>query len=63
MASADRDSLAGYARWVLAPVPPKVPTTTTASYFICGVARGGTWLLAGLLDSTGVARHPHESPA
>jgi LPS sulfotransferase NodH len=31
-----------------------------ASYFICGTPRSGTWLLAGLLDSTGVAGHPHE---
>lgn len=32
----------------------------TSSYFVCGVPRGGTWLLAGLLESTGIAGHPHE---
>jgi LPS sulfotransferase NodH len=58
--SGDRDRLASYAQWVLAPSLPEFPTQPTSSYFLCGTPRGGTWLLAGLLDSTGVAGHPHE---
>jgi trehalose 2-sulfotransferase len=58
--SGDRDLLAGYAQWVLAPSPPTFPTRAKSSYFICGTPRGGTWLLAGLLDSTGIAGRPHE---
>lgn len=49
-----------YARWVLAPPLPTRPVPATSSYFLCGVPRSGTWLLAGLLESTGVAGHPHE---
>ena len=30
------------------------------AWFLCGVQRSGTWLLAGLLDSTGIAGRPHE---
>jgi LPS sulfotransferase NodH len=58
--SGDCDPLARYARWVLAPSLPKPPTRARTSYFICGVPRAGTWLLAGLLASTGIAGHPHE---
>jgi LPS sulfotransferase NodH len=54
------DDLDLYARWVLAPDLPRGPVRATSSYFICGVPRSGTWLLAGLLDSTGVAGRPHE---
>jgi LPS sulfotransferase NodH len=39
---------------------PENPTSPTSSYFICSGQRSGTWLLSGLLDSTGVAGHPHE---
>jgi LPS sulfotransferase NodH len=39
---------------------PENPTAATSSYFVCSVQRSGTWLLAGLLDSTCVAGHPHE---
>lgn len=39
---------------------PEHPTSPTSSYFICSSQRSGTWLLSGLLDSTGVAGHPHE---
>jgi LPS sulfotransferase NodH len=39
---------------------PQYPTSPTSSYFICSGQRSGTWLLSGLLDSTGVAGHPHE---
>jgi trehalose 2-sulfotransferase len=56
----DGEVLAKYARWVLAPNLPRRPTRATSSYFVCGVPRSGTWLLAGLLESTGVAGHPHE---
>ena len=53
-------SFAEYARWVLEPELPVEPTPARSSYFVCSVQRSGTWLLAGLLDSTGVAGHPHE---
>lgn len=49
-----------YARWVLAPPLPEHPTPTRTSYFICGSPRSGTWLLSGLLASTGVAGNPHQ---
>jgi LPS sulfotransferase NodH len=39
---------------------PEHSTAPTSSYFICSGQRSGTWLLSGLLDSTGVAGHPHE---
>jgi LPS sulfotransferase NodH len=39
---------------------PENPTAATSSYFVCSVQRSGTWLLAGLLDSTRVAGHPHD---
>jgi trehalose 2-sulfotransferase len=49
-----------YARWVLAPTLPEHPTEPTRSYLVCGAPRSGTWLLCGLLASTGVAGRPHE---
>lgn len=42
-----------------APLPARA-TAPSSSYFICSGQRSGTWLLSGLLDSTGVAGHPHE---
>jgi trehalose 2-sulfotransferase len=52
--------LSKYAHWVLEAPLPAEPTTPTSSYLICSGQRSGTWLLSGLLDSTGVAGHPHE---
>jgi trehalose 2-sulfotransferase len=49
-----------YARWVLEPTLPERPTEPSASYLVCGTPRSGTWLLCGLLASTGVAGRPHE---
>ena len=49
-----------YAEWVLRPQLPERPTRPRSSYFICGTPRSGSWLLAGLLASTGVAGRPHE---
>ena len=49
-----------YAEWVLRPTLPLDPTEPYLAWFLCGVQRSGTWLLAGLLDSTGIAGHPHE---
>jgi LPS sulfotransferase NodH len=45
---------------VLAAPLPEQPKAPTSSYFICSSQRSGTWLLSGLLDSTGIAGHPHE---
>jgi LPS sulfotransferase NodH len=39
---------------------PEHATAPTGSFFICSGQRSGTWLLSGLLESTGVAGHPHE---
>ena len=48
-------------RWVVEPpVLPSAPPTPTRSYFVCGTPRAGTWLLCGLLESTGLAGRPHE---
>jgi LPS sulfotransferase NodH len=49
-----------YAEWVLHPELPTLPTRPRSSYFICGTPRSGSWFLAGLLASTGVAGRPHE---
>lgn len=49
-----------YAAWVLRPTLPSVAVEPHLAWFLCGVQRSGTWLLAGLLDSTGVAGRPHE---
>jgi len=53
-------SLQQYAQWVLHPPLPEHPTTPQSSYFVCGTPRSGSWLLCGLLASTGVAGRPHE---
>lgn len=52
--------LEDYAEWVLRPQLPERPTRPRSSYFICGTPRSGSWLLCGLLASTGVAGRPHE---
>lgn len=49
-----------YAQWVLRPTLPRRPAQPQRSYFVCGVPRSGTWLLCGLLHSTGAAGRPHE---
>ncbi len=49
-----------YAGWVRSPPLPERPAQTRSSYFVCGTPRSGTWLLCGLLASTGVAGRPHE---
>jgi len=49
-----------YAAWVLQPTLPLAVPEPRLAWFLCGVQRSGTWLLAGLLDSTGVAGRPHE---
>jgi trehalose 2-sulfotransferase len=53
-------SLETYAAWVLQPQLPARPVPLRTSYFVCGTPRSGTWLLCGLLASTGVAGRPHE---
>lgn len=54
------ESVDDYARWVLATPKPAAPVHPRESYFICGTPRCGSWLLCGLLASTGVAGRPHE---
>jgi LPS sulfotransferase NodH len=49
-----------YARWVLATPKPERAVEPQQSYFVCGTPRSGSWLLCGLLASTGVAGRPHE---
>jgi len=49
-----------YARWVLATPRPAETVRPQRSYFVCGTPRCGSWLLCGLLASTGVAGRPHE---
>ena len=53
-------ALDDYAEWVLQPRLPTTPIRPRSSYFICGTPRSGSWLLCGLLASTGVAGRPHE---
>jgi len=53
-------TLDDYAQWVLHPQLPERPTQPHSSYFICGTPRSGSWLLCGLLASTGIAGRPHE---
>jgi trehalose 2-sulfotransferase len=45
---------------VLRPTLPPAAIEPYLAWFLCGVQRSGTWLLAGLLDSTGIAGRPHE---
>jgi LPS sulfotransferase NodH len=45
---------------VLRPELPEDSVEPVRSIVLCGTQRSGTWLLCGLLDSTGVAGHPHE---
>jgi LPS sulfotransferase NodH len=49
-----------YARWVLETPKPDRAVEPRQSYFVCGTPRSGSWLLCGLLASTGVAGRPHE---
>ncbi len=56
----DSNALSEYARWVLEPQLPERPTEPRLSCLICATPRAGSWLLSGLLHSTGVAGHPHE---
>jgi LPS sulfotransferase NodH len=49
-----------YRTWIWHPSLPKRPTRPQTSYFICSAPRAGSWLLCGLLASTGVAGWPHE---
>ena len=49
-----------YTDWVLRPRLPDRPVPPRTSYFVCGTPRSGSWLLCGLLASTGVAGRPHE---
>ncbi len=54
------DALSEYARWVLEPPLPERLVKPRMSCVICATPRSGSWLLSGLLHSTGVAGHPHE---
>ena len=54
------ESLRDYAEWVLRPRLPDRPVLPRISYFVCGTPRCGSWLLCGLLASTGIAGRPHE---
>lgn len=53
-------NLEKYAAWVLRPQLPDHPIPPDTSYLVCGTPRSGSWLLCGLLASTGVAGRPHE---
>lgn len=57
---ADNDALLQYAQWVLEPQLPQCPVTPRSSYVIGAIPRSGSWLLSGLLHSTGAAGRPHE---
>jgi LPS sulfotransferase NodH len=57
---AGHSELERYADWIRHPPLPDHPREPDASYFICGAVRSGSWLLSGLLASTGVAGQPHE---
>ena len=54
------NALSEYARWVLEPQLPARPAKPRVSCLICAAPRSGSWLLSGLLHSTGVAGRPHE---
>jgi LPS sulfotransferase NodH len=58
--SGRNDGLREYAVWVLHPPLPEKPPVCRSSYFVCGTPRCGSWMLCGLLASTGVAGRPHE---
>ena len=53
-------SVERYAEWVLHPPVLGHPTLPRSSYFVGATPRSGSWLLCGLLASTGVAGRPHE---
>jgi LPS sulfotransferase NodH len=54
------DALHAYAEWVLRPTLPENAPPCRSSYFVCGTPRCGSWMLCGLLASTGFAGRPHE---
>ena len=56
----DTRAARAYANWVQHPGLLEHPTQPERSYFLCGTPRSGTWLLSGLLASSGVAGRPHE---
>jgi trehalose 2-sulfotransferase len=45
---------------VLRPTLPAAPTAPERSCVVCSTPRAGSWLLCGLLASTGIAGRPHE---
>jgi len=48
-------------RWVVEPLPiPDDPPQATRSLVICCTPRSGSWLLADLLEQSGVCGRPHE---
>jgi len=48
-------------RWVREPLPiPDDPPAASRSLILCCTPRSGSWLLADLLEQTGVAGRPHE---
>jgi LPS sulfotransferase NodH len=49
-----------YADWVLQPALPDDAVEPVQSLVVCCTQRSGSWLLCGLLDSTGRAGRPHE---
>jgi LPS sulfotransferase NodH len=49
-----------YRAWVLQPTLPPAAAEPRLAWFLCGIQRSGTWSVAGLLDSTGVAGRSHE---
>jgi LPS sulfotransferase NodH len=56
-----RDGQTRRVRWVVEPLPiPDDPPAATRSLLLCGTPRCGSWLLADLLEQTGVAGRPHE---
>ena len=45
---------------MLRPTLSALPTAQERSYVVCSTPRAGSWLLCGLLASTGIAGRPHE---
>jgi trehalose 2-sulfotransferase len=51
----------GAVRWVVEPLPiTDAPPPASRSLLLCCTPRCGSWLLADLLEQTGVAGRPHE---
>jgi LPS sulfotransferase NodH len=55
-----RRAVREYAHWIQQPELPRHSVRPKFSYFICGTPRSGSWLLCGLMASSGVAGRPHE---